>query len=97
MTPLPHDMNNAPDPDFLRAKRNNNRAGLAIFAIFLVWLPTNLLVVRPAMNRWLAPHIQSYPAVVHVTAIFGGLAIVGWPLAKLHSPPPPRGGPSDAR
>jgi threonine/homoserine/homoserine lactone efflux protein len=87
---------NTSQQDFLRAKRNNNRAGLAIFVIFLAWVPTYLLVLRPALNQWLSQYIQSYPAALHLIPIIGGMVLVGWPLAKLY-PPPALPGQADAK
>jgi hypothetical protein len=79
--------------DYQRAKRANDRAGLLLVVVFLVWLPIYLLGIRPLINSWLAQYIHSYPAVFHLVPIFAVPALVGWFIkSKYPAPPKPTSG-----
>lgn len=82
--------------EYLRTRRHNNRAAIFLFVIFLAWLPTYLLMVRPAMNAWLAHYVNSYPAVLHFIPILGPIVLLGWTLGKRYpAPQQPSGKESD--
>lgn len=71
---------------YAAAKRANDRVGMVLVLLFLVWTPAYLLVVRPAINGWLASYINSYPAMLHLIPIFGPLLLTGWLLPKIYPP-----------
>lgn len=72
---------------YVRAKKANDRVGILLVSIFLIWLPVYLLFVRPALNNWLAQYINSYPAAFHLVPIIGLPVLVGWVLAKKYPVP----------
>jgi hypothetical protein len=79
--------------EYQRAKRANDRAGLFLIVVFLVWLPIYLLGVRPLINSWLAQYIHSYPAAFHLIPIFAVPGLVGWFIKnKYPAPPKPTSG-----
>lgn len=72
---------------FLRAKRANDRVGLIIVVMFIVWIPIYLWVVRPILNEWLAQYVSGYPAMFHLVPTLGLPLFIGWLLAKRYPAP----------
>ena len=81
---------------FARAKRANDRVGVVIVLVFLAWLPTYLLLVRPTLNNWLAQYISAYPAMLHLVPIIGLPAIIAVVLGKIYPPPKSNSAQSEA-
>jgi hypothetical protein len=72
---------------YTRAKKASDRAGIVVFLVFLAWLPTYLIVVRPVLNNWLAQYINSYPAMLHLVPIIGLPVLIALVLSKFFPPP----------
>lgn len=53
------------------------KAALVLFLLFIVWCPVYLIFVRPIMNDFLAGHVNSYPAILHLVPILGPIIIIG--------------------
>lgn len=75
--------------EYLIAKRANDRVGLFLVGLTVVWLPIYLWGVRPIINSWLAHYIESYPAMLHLIPIFLPLVIGALLLGKKYPPPKP--------
>ena len=72
---------------YVRAKRANDRVGILLVIITLIWTPIYLVAVRPALNRWLAQYVDSYPASLHLISILAPMFILGM-LLSLKFPAP---------
>jgi len=68
--------------EYARAKRANDRVGILLVIITLIWTPIYLLAVRPALNHWLAQHVDSYPASLHLISILAPMFILGMLLSR---------------
>jgi hypothetical protein len=56
-----------------------SRLALALFlSLFIGWIAFYLLVIRPAMNAWLAQYIHSYPAILHFIPLLGLPFVLIW-------------------
>jgi len=72
---------------FLRAKRANDRVGLLVVAMFVVWVPVYLWGIRPALNVWASQYVSGYPAILHLVPILGLPIMLGWLLARKYPAP----------
>lgn len=50
--------------------RQDKTIGIVFVVTFLLWLPTYLFVVRPAINAVIFRFIGGYPAMIHIVPIF---------------------------
>ncbi len=77
-----------PDPQVAARAKAEGKLAVLILAIFVVWCPSYLLVVRPMLNAAVAEYVASYPAMLHLFPIFGPVVLVAW-LAGRKLPPKP--------
>jgi len=69
------------------SRNGSNVASIVVFLLFLLWLPTYLIVVRPVLNQWLAKYFDWYPAILHLVPIIGLPVLVGLVLVQFFPPP----------
>ncbi|AXQ30550.1 hypothetical protein D0B54_18500 [Solimonas sp. K1W22B-7] len=74
-----------------RARRANNRVGLVVFLLFLVWLPLYLICLMPLVNASVQPYLPALPDKLHLVPIFVPVVLLALVFARIWpAPRPPR-------
>lgn len=67
-------------------RKAEGKMALVLFAIFLVWCPVYLFLIRPVLNEYLAAYVSGYPAMLHLLPILVPIVIVAIVMAKALPP-----------
>ena len=51
--------------------RAEGKLAVLVSAVFVIWCPTYLIIVRPWINSSIAGYVSSYPAMLHLIPILG--------------------------